>query len=537
MNLWLLSIWLDAFRATLPKPVEAVRAEEPILSIRFRRPGGVLLFLGVPVGPWIGPGSVDPWEGAEGIGEVRDLRGTSLVEAIGPDREGTVRLRFEGRGRPPQELRLPTRPGPEGPWWEGGGRRQALFPGRPAPVPGDPLPPVERALESLAAEGEAAERAPGLSSLAKAVFSWPEGTWNPESFSRFLRELLGGGAFRLVYRGRLAEAVPAPATGDLPEGLHALGPFASLEEGMVAAGDRLLAEADARFRATLVRPLRKRLASRERLLERLARDLETARTHRTIRQEAELLAAFRHRVPPGAREVVLEDITSDGRPRTIRLDPSLPLEQQIARRFRRAAKLARSLEAIEKRRGQVEREAERLRETIEGIERAASIEEARDLARAAGVAPSTAPSRRTARDTPPKFRRYDLGRGWFVLVGRNDRENDRLTFQIASPTDRWFHAQGIAGSHVILKAEGGRGAPPRKILEAAASVAAFYSKARHASVVPVMVTERRYVRKPRKAPPGTVRCERYETLFVEPALPPSSGKDGPDGEGPVEEGP
>ena len=130
------------------------------------------------------------------------------------------------------------------------------------------------------------------------------------------------------------------------------------------------------------------------------------------------------------------------------------------------------------------------------------------------------PSLRRSRSvTKKEYRRFTLDANWFVLVGRSNRENDEITFKVAAPTDIWMHAQQVAGSHVVLKSSGATGNPPRKILEAAAAIAAHYSKAKHAGVVPVIYTRRKYVRKFRGAKPGQVTCEREQTVFVEPGLP------------------
>ena len=117
------------------------------------------------------------------------------------------------------------------------------------------------------------------------------------------------------------------------------------------------------------------------------------------------------------------------------------------------------------------------------------------------------------------FRRFELDGMWFVLVGRSNEENDKLTFHASAPTDLWFHAQHVPGSHVVLKSRGNPGAPPALILEKTASIAAYYSKARHSSLVPVIFTRRKYVRKPRGARAGQVTCEREKMIMVQPTLP------------------
>ena len=117
------------------------------------------------------------------------------------------------------------------------------------------------------------------------------------------------------------------------------------------------------------------------------------------------------------------------------------------------------------------------------------------------------------------YRAYEVD-GYEILVGKGDAENDRLTFGLAAPRDLWLHAQGVGGSHVVLRTGGRPDTVPRPVLEKAAALAALHSKARHSGLVPVIWTERRYVRRPRKAPPGTAVCLREQNLFVEPGVKP-----------------
>jgi len=118
-------------------------------------------------------------------------------------------------------------------------------------------------------------------------------------------------------------------------------------------------------------------------------------------------------------------------------------------------------------------------------------------------------------------RRYLLPGGWVVLVGRTNTENDKLSHKAARQRDLWFHARGVSGSHVVLQRGSHKDNPSREVLHLTAAIAAFYSKAKTSGMVPVMYTEKRYVRKPRKAPPGLAVCIREKVLMVEPSLPKS----------------
>jgi predicted ribosome quality control (RQC) complex YloA/Tae2 family protein len=109
--------------------------------------------------------------------------------------------------------------------------------------------------------------------------------------------------------------------------------------------------------------------------------------------------------------------------------------------------------------------------------------------------------------------------GWDVLIGRNNEGNDYVTHVLARGEDYWFHVHGAAGSHVVLRRGKGKNEPSKATIEEVASWAAFYSQARTAGRVPVIVTRKKYVRKPRKAPPGLALCTNEKTVTVRPREP------------------
>jgi predicted ribosome quality control (RQC) complex YloA/Tae2 family protein len=105
--------------------------------------------------------------------------------------------------------------------------------------------------------------------------------------------------------------------------------------------------------------------------------------------------------------------------------------------------------------------------------------------------------------------------GHEVLVGRGDVENDELTFEVAAPEDFWLHvAGGVAGSHVVVRNPENLDRLPRPILERAAALAAWHSKARHAGRVEVHVCRVRDVSKRRGAPAGEVELRRWDRVRV-----------------------
>jgi predicted ribosome quality control (RQC) complex YloA/Tae2 family protein len=117
------------------------------------------------------------------------------------------------------------------------------------------------------------------------------------------------------------------------------------------------------------------------------------------------------------------------------------------------------------------------------------------------------------------YRSFEV-EGFEILVGRGDAENDRLTFAVAEPRDFWLHVAGPAGSHVVVRNPEGREELPRSVLERAAELAAWHSKARGArGKVEVHVCRVADVRKPRGFAPGEVLLRRFEGVRVYPQPP------------------
>lgn len=252
-----------------------------------------------------------------------------------------------------------------------------------------------------------------------------------------------------------------------------------------------LLEALERERKTLLA----RLGDYHKALERLEEAAE-------LRQKADLLLARMRAVPKGAERVVLEGF--DGTPVEVALDPALSPQENAGKLYDRA----RRLEAL----------AERALELIPKTEgRIRALEEEMERVRKAGLNELLELSRRPREGKGPKLGlRYTSPSGYPVLVGRNAKENDLLT-RTAHSEDLWFHAQGVPGSHVILKAEGKN--PPLEDLLFAARLAAYHSKARGEAQVPVDYTRKKHVWRPRKAAPGQVLYTHAKTLFVEGTLP------------------
>jgi predicted ribosome quality control (RQC) complex YloA/Tae2 family protein len=135
--------------------------------------------------------------------------------------------------------------------------------------------------------------------------------------------------------------------------------------------------------------------------------------------------------------------------------------------------------------------------------------------RNSGKKPKTHESRVQGREAPLEPRKFTSEAGHLILVGRNNFQNDRLTFKVAGPEDLWFHTQKIPGSHVILKLQPGV-ALDNDTLNDACQMAVYFSKGQPSSKVPVDYTQRKNVKKPPGSKPGFVIYDFFQTAIITP---------------------
>lgn len=246
-------------------------------------------------------------------------------------------------------------------------------------------------------------------------------------------------------------------------------------------------------------------------------DLQSRQMKDTDKREkyrvyGELLNTYGYNIPAGASSAELDNYYT-GEKLTVPLDPTKTPLENAKRYFDRYTKLKRTREALETLMKDVKAEIDQLENIREALNLSvtegdlaqirAEMEESGFVRRHTekGKGSRKGPSR-IPEAKPLHFRSSD---GYDIYVGKNNLQNEELTFHVAKPTDIWFHANDIAGSHVILKTEG---TPfeqvPDRAFEEAASLAAYYSKGREAGRVEVDYLERKNVKKPSGARPGFV---------------------------------
>jgi len=259
--------------------------------------------------------------------------------------------------------------------------------------------------------------------------------------------------------------------------------------------------------------LRNRVARVRKRVAALERQLSDGRPSGELREAGQLLLAHKSAIARGARRVDLPGF--DGAERSIELDPSLDVVANAERCFQQARRRERAEREVP---GRLDRSRGRVQVLEEALRRLATEGPTEELWGLAGGREAAGLSANRAEDRAVSlpYRRLLSRGGHEIRVGRSARGNDDLTFRHSSPDDIWLHARQAPGAHVILRWGRKEQNPPEAELRDAALAAAEYSDARSSGMVPVDWTRRKYVRKPRKSPPGAVIPDRVQTIFVEP---------------------
>ncbi|MGH1363814.1 MAG: Rqc2 family fibronectin-binding protein [Calditrichia bacterium] len=260
---------------------------------------------------------------------------------------------------------------------------------------------------------------------------------------------------------------------------------------------------------------------RKSLQSSLAQLVERPQDHQKaseLKKIGELLAVQPGKIGHGMKKVTLVDYHDPELAEiSISVNPNLSMHENAQAYFQRARKM-------EERAGQHKEQKSWLNKQLVMVvdfqERLQEISEfkaldklEKDMAGKQLLKRSSEPKGERAISLP--YKRYMM-KDNEIWVGKNARQNDALTFKHASKHDFWLHVQGYSGSHVVIRNPSRHDHPDSVVLEYAAQLAVTNSRAKHASYVPVVYTQIRHVRKPRKSAPGSVIPEMVKTIFVDP---------------------
>ncbi len=249
--------------------------------------------------------------------------------------------------------------------------------------------------------------------------------------------------------------------------------------------------------------------------QKLSEDLIEAGRADHYRLFGELITANLHTIAAKQTETeVLNYYT--GEAVRIPLDERLSASRNAQRYFKKYTKAKTAVIEKKCQLEEADSDIKYLESVLTHIENASAYEDIEDIRQElvdGGYLRRKSSSSKASKPKPAPICRVSSD-GFRILIGRNNRENDILTFKTASPKDIWLHTKDIPGSHVVIISDG-RQIPETTLLEAA-SVAAYYSKGRQSENVPVDYTLIRHVKKPAGAKPGMVIFVNNKTIYVTP---------------------
>lgn len=370
--------------------------------------------------------------------------------------------------------------------------------------------------------------------LAHALQQQYQG-FGPDSARELAHELLAADNLPAAYEGFLARFDhPEPVLITDPKGHQSFFAFppadstgltltsfttlSALLDGFYAAK----AEHDRtkELAGQVLKVINNELKKDRRKVKKLNQELAAAASADDLRVRGELLTTYLSRVQPGMTTIDLPNFYDENRPLKIQLAPALSPSRNAQRYFTRYNKLKASVAYDREQLKLTEDEIAYLDSIVSQISLAApaDVQEIKLELEQQGylrVRHQKGKKRRKVQAAKPE--EFHTSSGAVVLVGKNNMQNDRLSFKMANRDDLWFHVKDIPGSHVIL-----RGAHPSEedILEAA-QLAAYFSKGQNASKVPVDYLPAKRLHKPSGAKPGFVTFRGQTTLTVKPKLLPN----------------
>lgn len=270
---------------------------------------------------------------------------------------------------------------------------------------------------------------------------------------------------------------------------------------------KLSEKAEDSTEAAAERARQQALARIEKQLAELEKTFAEAALADQHEESGNLLLAQLSLIERGAASVTVEDFYSDGQRRTIALDPKKSPHENAQSWFDRARKARDAAEYATRRKAELEEERVALDHPPA----------ARPAGEAVRIAPPLGgPASGGKKFDGHKVRTLTLEGEWTLYIGENATSNDYLLTKVAAPKDLWFHIRGTAGAHGVLRTNNHPERVPDAVLRKAAGLVAARSGEKHAGLVSVDYTERRYVRKPRGAKPGQAVYTVAKTLDVTP---------------------
>lgn len=255
-----------------------------------------------------------------------------------------------------------------------------------------------------------------------------------------------------------------------------------------------------------------RLAAR---INEIRNKLQEPPKEEKYRETANLLLSYPDVIPKGAKEAVLTDFNNEKV--VIKLDERLDSRRNAELYFEKAKNEKQNRLMLAKLFDRIEIEYKRLLEQNKKFENAKNNEEYTQIM--ADLKLREEDHSGNNQEDSSAYRHFLIEKKYHLYVGKDSKNNDQLTTRFAKQNDYWFHARSVSGSHAVLRIENTKEVVPKSVLKKAASIAAFYSKAKTSKLAPVAYTLKKYVVKRKGMEPGAVNLLKESVLLVEPGIP------------------
>ncbi|MCA0148694.1 NFACT family protein [Rossellomorea vietnamensis] len=252
-------------------------------------------------------------------------------------------------------------------------------------------------------------------------------------------------------------------------------------------------------------------------ITKLERTLDDAQQADRYQLLGELLTSNLYAVERGMTEVsVVNYYDENGESITIPLNPQKSPSDNAQNYFSRYQKAKNAIKIVHEQIEKAQEEIMYLEQLLQQLESASTkdVEEIREELEEEGYLKVRKQTKKKKANMKPVLEQYTSTDGTQILVGKNNKQNDYLTNRVAGRDEVWLHTKDIPGSHVVIKSSN----PTDETIKEAANIAAYFSKARESSSVPVDFTEVKQVKKPKGAKPGFVIYEGQQTVYVTPDL-------------------
>lgn len=262
-------------------------------------------------------------------------------------------------------------------------------------------------------------------------------------------------------------------------------------------------------------------------LEKQESELIDASDWEHLKQLGDSILAVQHEIKKGMKEhIIFNQYTQNEE--IIKLNPKCNATKNADLYFKKASKGKRGHEICEEKVADTKNKILIIERKIDKIKEILSYDESSEeyismvlkLTDFDKLEDSAKSEKKQKKDKTPKYpyRHYTID-SYDIYLGKNSTQNDEISTKFAKPWDIWLHVAAHAGSHCVIRMQKNSQWPPKHIIEAAAAFSVYYSNAKNTSYADVHVTEGRFVRKRRKAPPGEVIAERCKTVRVAPINP------------------